>query len=365
MKKFLSGLGALFLLILLYLFLWPVPVAPEKWDAPENQGYIGDFVPNDRLASLQQMPLDGYHGPEDLAVHDGMLYVTSQDGVILRMSPLGSDTTVVANTGGKPLGIEALDDGTLIVADAYKGLLSITQDGQVTVLTDKIGDSPILYADDLDIADNGVIYFSDASVKFGAEASGDTMEASRLEILEQGNTGRVLSYDPATGETELVADGFTFSNGVAWAGRDANSVGSILVNETGKYRVLRIYTDGPRKGEYDVVIDNLPGFPDNINPGSDGTFWLGLVSQRSDFLDKASNKPWLRKLALRLPRFMQPEAVDYGFVVQIDADGKVLQTLQDPEGKYPLTTGAIEGPDGRLYITSLGATTLARKTLND
>ena len=30
-------------------------------------------------------------------------------------------------------------------------------------------------------------------------------------------------------------------------------------------------------GTKDVLIDRLPGFPDNITPSADGNFWLALV----------------------------------------------------------------------------------------
>jgi len=88
--------------------------------------------------------------------------------------------------------------------------------------------------------------------------------------------------DPRDGVTRVVADGFSFSNGVAMAADGR----SILVNETGTYSVHRIYIEGPRKGEREVVLSNLPGFPDNINDLPDGTFLIGLISKRSDWLDK-------------------------------------------------------------------------------
>jgi len=64
--------------------------------------------------------------------------------------------------------------------------------------------SPILYADDVDIASNGKIYFSDASRIAPARlasnpAQFNTMGASILEALEGRRTGRLLEFDPETG----------------------------------------------------------------------------------------------------------------------------------------------------------------------
>jgi sugar lactone lactonase YvrE len=360
-KRIAATIGLLILLLLGYLIFWPVPIEPVKWDAPENQGYRGDFAPNTDLADLELLGIGDIHGPEDvvsLPTPDGLqLFISSQEGKIMRLSMADNAVHELADTGGVPLGMEMDKAGNLIVADAYKGLLSVAMDGTVTVLTNAVDGTPILYADDLDIGPDGVIYFSDASTKFGAEAAGSTMAGSLLEILEHGRTGRVLAYDPKDQSTRIVMDDLSFSNGVAM-GPDGTS---ILVNETGRYRVYKHWISGPRSGQTEVLLDNLPGFPDNINSGPDGTYFVGLISQRSKFLDDNSEKPGLRKLALRLPQWMQPKAVSYGFIFQMDGDGNVLKTWQDPSGSYPDATGAIIAEDGYMYVSSLTASKLARR----
>ena len=361
MKTGFKIFGALLLALILYLMFWPVPIAPESWDAPIDAGYTGDFAPNTRLANLERLEIGDIHGPEDVAAReiDGkpFLFVSSQDGLIRKIDPVAGTSETFADTGGVPLGLEFDAAGNLIIADAFKGLLSVAPDGTVEVLTDRAADTPILYADDLDIAANGVIYFSDASTRFGAEASGSTMAGSLLEIMEHRRSGRILSYDPAAESTKTVMTDLSFANGLAMGPGDE----SILVNETGRYRILRHYIGGERLGEADVILDNLPGFPDNINRGPDGTYFVGLVSKRVPVLDNLSAKPFWRKVVWRLPAFLKPAAENYGFVLQIDAQGNVLQTWQDPTGAYPLTTGALAPGDGFMYISSLGADHLGRR----
>lgn len=361
MKKTVYIITGVITVVALYLCLWPVPITPQSWDAPISEGYVGDFAPNERLANLDRLDIGNIHGPEDVAARtiNGKLtlFVSSQDGLIRTVDPEAKTTETFADTGGVPLGLEFDQAGNLIVADAHKGLLSVSPDGTVTTLTNSVADTPILYADDVDIAPNGVMYFSDASTKFGAEDSGSTMAGSLLEIMEHGRTGRLLSYDPRDGATRVVKTDISFSNGVAIS-PDGQSV---LMIETGKYRILRIWIEGDRAGETDIILDNLPGFPDNINPGPDGTFFVGLVSKRIDAMDELAPKPFMRKLIWRLPEFMKPAAENYGFVFQMDIDGNVLSTWQDPNGAYPLTTGAIAPGDGWMYISSLGADHLGRR----
>ena len=359
MKKIILSGMVIAALLGAYLFFWPVAINPAAWDAPEDKGYVGDFAPNTELASLERLSIGGLHGPEDVVMHEGKLYVSSQSGKILEIDPRTNTHREYADTRGSALGMEMDGQGNLIIADAFRGLLSVSPKGDVTILTDEVDGRPIAYADDLDIDANGVIYFSDASTKFGAEAIGTTLAASLLEIMEHRGTGRLLAYDPSTKRTWVVKDGYVFSNGVAVTGE-----GDILMNETGTYQLHRISPDGTSR----VIMDNLPGFPDNINRGprlSDGreTFLLGLISQRSKWLDNNSSNPNARKMAMRLPAFMRPQPVSYGLIVQIDAEGNVIKTWQDPSGDYPNATGAIIADDGYIYVSSLTALDLGRKKI--
>lgn len=362
-----------------YLALWPVAIDPVSWGAPTSLGYTGDFAPNTALADMERLPIGDTYGPEDVAILPTNIgyrvFVSGHKGEIIEVNPDTQSYNVIANTGGVPLGIEfaplnASGDAILMIADAYRGLMSLNiMTGELTLLTNGVElpngqSSPILYADDVDIAPNGVVYFSDASTKFGAKDNGGTMAASLLEIMEMGKTGRILSYDPRDKTTRVVADGFSFSNGVAMSGDGM----SLLVVETGTYSVQRVWISGARAGQRETIIDNLPGFPDNINHGPNGTFYVGLISQRSDWLDANSAKPAMRKLAMRLPAGLRPSAVDYTHIVQINGQGRVLRTFQDPSGAYPQATGAVMGPDGpngrHLYVSSLSAKTLARKKID-
>jgi len=351
MKKAFWVLIALIAFGFAYLNFAPVPIDPISWKAPENKGYVGAFAPNSDLANLDRISLGKSAGPEDVVVLDGALYATSQTGDITRIDPETKAISIVANTGGVPLGIEAYE-GVIYIADAHKGLLSMTPDGVLKTLSDTVEASSIEYADDLDIADDGVIYFSDASTKFGAKSYQTTMAASLMEIMESKGTGRVLAYDPRTRQTTVIADRLVFPNGIA-----IHPDGSVLVTETGRYRVLKIDPQSGRKTDW---ITNLPGFPDNINRGPNGTYLLGLISPRSVWLDEKASKPSAREFAMRLPPSLRPKAEHYGHIVQIDATGNVLRTFQDPKGGYHDVTGAIVY-DGMLYATSLHEADLARR----
>ena len=357
-RKFAGAAGLVLVGAVAYLCLWPVPVEPVSWPAQKPPGYTGAFAPNTLLSGLRMIDTGSEVGPEHIAMGpDGKLYAAMHSGNLIRMEPDGGKQEVFANTGGRVLGFDFDAQGRMIAADAMKGLLAITPDRRVTVLTDRVspGD-PIRYADGVVVAPDGTIYFTDASTRFAPAQWGGTYPASVLDIMEQSATGRVLAHDPATGRTRIVARGFSFANGIALSSDGR----SLFVNETGRYRLWKI--DGwasdldVRSGSHQarVLLDNLPGYPDNLMRGRDGRIWVGLFKPRNPAADSLAERPFLRKILLRLPRFLLPLGESYGHVFAIDEDGRVTADLQDPSGAYPEATGATETAD-RLYIHSLHA----------
>lgn len=347
--------------IVAYLCFWPVPATPQAWPAPTPPGFTGPFAPNTRLAGLRTIDTGNEVGPEHIALGpDGKLYAAMEGGDLLRMDPDGAGREVFANTGGRVLGFDFDAGGRMIAADPMRGLLVVAPDARVTVLADRVSaDDPIRYANSIVVAPDGTIYFTDASTRFAPAAWGGTYEASVLDILEQSATGRVLAHDPATKTTRIVARGLSFANGIALSS-DART---LFVTETGRYRIWRIdssardldvQSGSPQAG---VLLGNLPGYPDNLMRGRDGRIWVGLFRPRNPAADQLAQKPFLRKMLLRLPRFLLPLGKPYGHVFAFDEEGRVTEDLQDPLGAYPETTGATETA-GRLYIHSLHARTI-------
>ncbi len=352
-----AGVG----LIIIYLLAWPVPIDPVGWEAPPNPGYTGDFTVNERLEAIETFSIGDNVGPEAVAADsEGRVYASTQEGRIVRLQSDGSAVANWADTFGRPLGMEFDAAGNLIVADAIRGLLSIAPDGSVTALVTEADGIPIRYANELDVAPDGRIYFSESSNKFAPADWAGTYRAAVLDLMEHGGHGRLLVYDPETASATTVLDGINHANGVAVA-HDGSFV---LVAETGGYRVIRIWLYGPLVGTIEPFIDELPGFPDNITRGLDGRYWIAFVSPRNTIIDRLSGRPFLRKVVQRLPSFLHPAAIHYGHVIAVDGDGRVVADLQDPAGAYPTITEARE-TEGHLWLGSLTAPSLARISTKD
>ncbi len=341
--------------VVLYLLLWPVPVKSVAWQAPADRGHVEPYSDANRLRAAKLLPLGEHEGPEDVALGaDGKLYISTADGRILRMNQDGSNVEIFAETGGRPLGLEFDADNNLLVANAYLGVQRIDPDGRVELLFDSIGDSKLVYTDDIAIAADGRIFVSDATTRFAPGEHGGTYAASVLDLIEHGDSGRIIEFDPDTRSTRLFADGLSFANGVAVSSDQAY----LLVVETGAYRIWR-YPLAANGATRELVVDNLPDFPDNLNNGLQGRIWVGLISPRDPLLDQLTGWPLLRNMILRLPDAMRPGARPHSHVIAITVAGDVLMDLQGDTGAPPSLTGVLETRSA-LYLTSLFGQHLGR-----
>lgn len=349
-RRFLLLIVAFIALAIAYLALWPVPISPVAWSPPTPPSLSGPYQYNSLLSGTERLSLGEGFAPEGIAIDaHNRIYAGFDDGRIMRLQANGTRPETFANTHGRPLGMLFDPHGNLLVADANKGLLSIAADGSITVVTTESDGLPFKCTNDLDIGTDGTIYFSDASHKF-------PLSNYKADLMEHGGNGRLLSYNPKTKATTTMLRDLSFANGVALSPDQS----FVLVVETGKYRLHRFWLTGPKQGQSDIFIDNLPGFPDGISSNRRDRFWLALVTPRDKTLDTLLPHPFLRKVVLRLPRFLQPAPKRYSFVIGLDPNGNVTANLQDgSDGCFAQIANAVEH-NGALYFGSIGESAIGR-----
>lgn len=351
MKKFFLILFLLTIGLLLFFIFSPSPIDPVPWTPPVNKGFTGSFEANEELDNLEYFIEGQCVGCEDLAFDSTgqFLYSGEVDGDILRFNMTTKESETVANTEGRPLGMMFDKNGLLIVADADKGLLSVdVTSGKVDLLTNSYQGEHLNFVDDLDIDSSGVIYFSDASSKYGfSEVIAD--------MMERRPHGALYSYDPSNGTTSLLLDDLYFANGVSISADES----FLFINETSNYSFSKYWLKGSKKGTREFINDNLPGFPDNVTHGESGTFWLTLVAPRQQSLDEIMPNTTARSLYMKLPKSMHPAATHYACVVGLDDNGNVTHNYQSSDPKFVEITSVTEH-DGWIYFGSLVDTGIAR-----
>jgi sugar lactone lactonase YvrE len=332
-----------------YLLLWPVPIDPIAWDPPPAPELTGVYAQNNELAKTQRIPVN-HQAPEDIAFDkQDRIYTGADDGYIYRLQADGTRPEVFTRTYGRPLGLAFDQNGNLIVADADKGLLSVAPDGSIRLLSNQSDGVAFRCTNDLDIAADGTIYFTDASYKY-------PLKELRSDVFEHRPNGRLLAFDPKTGQTRTVLRDLYFANGVAVSPDQS----FVLVCETETYAIKRVWLKGEKQGQAETFIDNLPGLPDGIMSNGRDTFWLALVNRRDAKLDALLPRPFLRKVVTRLPNFLQPNLARYGFVIGLDMNGKVIRNLQDPAPECFTQIANVVEHKGSLYFGSIGENSVGR-----
>ena len=354
MKRVIFRVLLLLIIVLIaYLVLWPVPINPVAWTPPTAPELTGIYAQNSELSRIERLSVSDF-APEDVAFDSqDRIYCGSQNGFIFRFQPDGTQREVFAQTRGRPLGLAFDRNGNLIVADAVIGLMSIGPDGIATVLSTEAEGVPFRCANDLDIAADGTIYFTDASSRF-------PLTQLKADLLEHRGNGRFLAYDPKTKQTRVLLRDLSFANGVAVSPDQS----FVLVNETGTYTVRRYWLTGGKQGQSDIFIDNLPGFPDGISSNGRDTFWLALVNRRDAALDFLHPYPFLKKVVWRLPDSLQPNIKRYGFALGLDLNGHVIRNLQDPSPQCFTQIANVVEHKGSLYFGSIGESAIGRMRLN-
>ncbi|MET0236768.1 MAG: SMP-30/gluconolactonase/LRE family protein [Kibdelosporangium sp.] len=305
-----------------------------------------------RFGDVTVIPVNG-HGPEDVVVDgEGRIYTGVDDGRILRISPDGRRIDVIADTGGRPLGLELYGDDELLICDARTGLLVMPlPGGSPSVLATAALGLDFVFCNNAAVAADGTVYFTDSSRRFG-------IDHWRDDLIEQTGGGRLLRRTP-DGEISLLADGLQFANGVALAPDES----FVAVAETGDFQVKRVWLTGSSEGRVEPFVTGLPGFPDNMATGTDGLIWITQASPRVPALDAVRRlPPFLRARMRSLPQRFQPAPGREVGVLGVTPDGKVQHELRGEIPGFHMLVGVREW-NGKLYFGSLEESAIACVTL--
>lgn len=333
----------------------------------------GVYSSNTALQSAKKLLQGTARGVETIAISlDGhTVYLPDKFGNLLQAKVVVDDKGLVdlvmdpvqpllAYLGkGRPLGARVDGNGDIVICDSSKGLIKVeVKTKRMEILSTLVSETsskepgtPVVYANDLDIAKDGVVYFSDSTIIPVVMGSGgwfDSLRTYILTVLHGKPTGRLLSYNPETRETLVLESGIWFANGVALSQDES----FILVAETPSFKVYKYYLKGSKAGQKEIFINELPGYPDGISRASDGSFWISIVAPPSPLTTFIPYRG-ARVLIAYLPEYLRPKIGRWGCVLKVDSTGKVVEKLMDPDGGFITHVSSVEEHDGRLYLGNL------------
>ena len=323
-------------------------IHPVRWQPPPV-----DPLPDMPTLRVTVVPLPG-NGPEDVVVDtDGQLWTGLEDGRIVRIEADGGEPAVVANTGGRPLGLHIARDGRVLICDSHRGLLALDPaSGTLDVLADGVAGRRFKFCSNVTETPDGTIYFTESTSDYH-------FEQFTAPIVEARGTGGLYRLD-TSGAVSTLVDGLYFANGLT-----PTVDGSALVfAETQARRLSKYWLTGPRAGSVTPLAVNLPGMPDNLSTGADGRIWTALVAEMNPALESLFPRaPIIRKVMWRLPERLQPRIKPEVWVVAFDPDsGAAVAGLRAEQADFGSVTGLVES-GGKLWMGTINFPAIAHVEL--
>jgi len=300
------------------------------------------------LVPLRYVAIGG-RGPEDVVADArGRVLTGVEDGRILRIDGLTGDSParveVLAETGGRPLGLELLPDDALLVCDAVLGLLRVDlREGIVRILADSVAGERLRFC-------SNVVALADGSVCFTVSSRRYPLDQWIGDIVEHSGTGRLLRLEPGSERPEVLLEGLQFANGLALSSDES----FLVVAETGARRLTRHWLSGPKAGRGEPFAENLPGMPDNIwRSAPDGPIWVSLAGPRIPPLDLLHRTaPAVRGAAARIAVHAPYRPTGTIGVLAVDDQGTVVHHLARRRSGFRMVTSVCEAA-GHLVLGSL------------
>ena len=215
----------------------------------------------------------------------------------------------------------------MLIADADAGLLAMSTTDRASIerLVTEVDGHRMLVCNNAAVASNGDIWFSDSSTVY-------PIAKWKADFVEHTRTGRLLCRR-ADGTVEVHLDGLAFANGVALPPDES----FVCVAETGRRTVVRLWLTGERAGTRDFLVEDLPGYPDNIALGTDGLIWVTIASPVDPAWSRRCASGRHRRVRVgsprRLPPSLQPLPPRSVRVQAFDDDGRLVHDVDADAGR--------------------------------
>jgi gluconolactonase len=196
---------------------------------------------------------------------------------ILKWDEASGAVSVYRSPSGYANGHTRDRQGRLVSCEHGGRRVSRTElDGAVTLLADSHEGKPLNSPNDVVVASDGSVWFTDPVFGIAGDYEGDRAEPE----LPQN----VYRLDPGSGRLEVVAEGMLGPNGLCFS-PDESILYLVESRATPTRRILAFDVDAGRLKNQRLFIDAGPGgTPDGIRCDVDGNLWCGW-GMGSDALD--------------------------------------------------------------------------------
>ncbi|KAI4364288.1 hypothetical protein MLD38_020399 [Melastoma candidum] len=226
----------------------------------------------------------GTTGPEAISFTEYGVgpFTGISDGSIIKLNPLlgtfeyfayaapnknktlcdGNSDPSLYSKCGRPLGSAFNGSDYLYFCDVYFGLNGVgPAGGQATQLVTSAGGQPVYYCNAVAVDPiNGTVYFLDTSQRF---------KNILQMVLANDRSGRLLSYEPATGNVKVLENGLAGPAGLAISNDGSYLLISVIITQT----IQKFYLTGPKANTLETLPTSI------LRPGN-----IERIGSRDEFL---------------------------------------------------------------------------------
>jgi gluconolactonase len=143
-------------------------------------------------------------------------------------------------------------------------------DGRITVLMDRFSGKPLNGPNDIVVAADGAVWFTDPGYGIDGPYEGHTAPAEL--------PCNVYRLDPASGAATVVAGDFTRPNGIAFSPDERRLyIVDTGITHGGPSHIRVFDVDGPKLANGRVFAENYaPGMPDGVRTDAEGNVWCSM-----------------------------------------------------------------------------------------
>lgn len=318
---------------------------------------------------------------------DDQLYLGTVNGEVLKYNPAKERIDTVIQFNAKITSIRPSEDGkNLYLLSVCTGIFKLDLNTKRLMLVyDHRSKDKLLNP-------SNATHLNDFLVLPGANPSFLIAQSSRrwtsrklyYSHIEGDQTGQLIKYTPKTDELEIVKEALAFPKGLELS----DDKQSVLITEFVTRKILRLHLAGPKKGKLELVLDQLPGEPNHIRRSlsKSESYHIAINHARnstnSGYLDALSSNVLVKEVILYLikgvedlflifGRFVDADHwiprwnsyvfdwylndFKHGLIIEINSDGKILNSLQSPTGRLTNIEEAAEielNKKKSIYLTS-------------
>lgn len=289
------------------------------------------------MKNLRRFDVGG-DAPEDVLFDGkGHIYTGLKDSnAVVRITIESGKIEQIARPGGRPLGMDWMPDGRILLCNTELGLQTIDiKTGKVEAVS--VRGEQLNLCNNAHVLADGTIFVSDSSSKY-------PIDDYKKDLTENTSTGRLLKIAP-DGTAAVLVDGLCFANGVVCL--EEQNIALVAASGTCDITKVDLSTGVVSK------FADTDGHPDNMSIGSDGRIWVAIPSEKSVPLAAVHQLPlFLRKIVANLPEAVQPKAVKCCRVQVFNTDGAVHAMHVGNSDTYHMVTGVRE-LDGLVALGSI------------